>query len=358
MKLADLGLTDEIEKYIEENNLDNYTIGRVIREDRERYVVSKGEKEYEAEITGNMRFTASTRADFPAVGDWVAMMTYDPDVAVIHCILPRKSVLERQSTGKHGEKQLIAANVDTAFIIQSLDSNFSINRLERYVVICRNAHIEPVMIISKTDLAGDQEKQAAVSKLKSRERKIKYLMVSNLTGEGLDEISGLIEKSKTYCFLGSSGVGKSTLVNNLLGREQLKTGEISTSTGKGRHTTSRRELMVLGNGGIIIDTPGMRELGITDSEEGIESTFEDISVLAENCRFPDCRHVDEKGCAVIEAVEKGLINRESLENYHKLQLERQHFESTLAERRKKDKAFGKMMKTYKKDMGRFNSKQD
>jgi ribosome biogenesis GTPase / thiamine phosphate phosphatase len=358
MNLFDLGLTNEIACCFENNNTGQYTLGRVTREDRERYIVSTGDKDYEAEITGNMRFTASSRSDYPAVGDWIMMTVYDPDMAVIHSILPRKSVLERQSVSSPGNKQMIAANVDTAFIVQSADSNFNINRLERYLVICQNSSIEPVMVISKTDLAGDQEILTAVNNLKSRDRKLKYLLVSNITGAGLDEISGLIEKGKTYCFLGSSGVGKSTLINNLFGKELLNTREISASTGKGRHTTSRRELILLENGGIIIDTPGMRELGLTDSEDGIVKTFDNITELAKNCRFPDCRHLNEKGCAVTEAVKKGLISSESLESFHKLQLEQQHFESTVAERRKKDKAFGKMVKTFKKDMRRFNSDQE
>ena len=358
MEITDLGLTEEAKSYIENNDSFQNTIGRVTREDRERYIVSTGEKEYEAEITGNMRFTASSRADFPAVGDWVKISVYDTDMAVIHAVLPRKSVLERQSVSNYGDKQLIAANVDTAFIVQSADSNFNINRLERYLVICQNSGIEPVMVISKTDLAADREILDAADTLRSRDRKLKYLLVSNITGDGLDEISGLIEKGKTYCFLGSSGVGKSTLINNILGRELLNTREISTSTGKGRHTTSRRELIVLENGGIIIDTPGMRELGITDVKDGIEKIFEDITELGKNCRFSDCRHVNEKGCAVIDAMEKGHISRESVENFRKLQLEQQHFASTVAEKRKKDKAFGKMVKSFKKDIKRLNSDQE
>ena len=352
MTLADLGLTLEITDYVRNNNLSGFEIGRVTQEHRERYIVSTGENEYDSEITGNLRFTADSRADFPAVGDWVTISIYDQDQAIIHKILPRKSILERQTVGKFGEKQIISTNIDVAFIIQSINNNFNINRLERYLTICYSADIEPVLVISKIDLGTEDEINLAVKMLEKRDKKVKHILLSNMTQKGLDQVLEIIQKGKTYCVVGSSGVGKSTLINNLLKKNVLKTGQISQSTNKGRHISDHRELFVLENGGIIIDTPGMKELGMTDSTDGINTTFQDIYELSMKCKFTDCKHIDESGCAVIEALNNGEIDRDSLDNFIKIQNEQQRFRTTLVEKHKKDKAFGKMMKNYKKDMKR------
>ena len=354
MTLTDLGLTDEITTYIKYNNLSNFALGRVTQEHRERYIVSTGENEFDAEIAGNLRFSANWRADFPSVGDWVTMTIYDSDLAIIHKILPRKSVLERQAVGKFGEKQIISTNIDVAFIIQSIDNNFNINRLERYLTICYSANIEPVLVISKIDLSTENDIQNASKKLETRDKKVKYILLSNLTQQGLDQILEVLQKGKTYCVVGSSGVGKSTLINNLLKKNILKTGQISQSTNKGRHITDHRELFVLENGGIIIDTPGMRELGMTDNIEGIKTTFQEILDISLKCKFPDCKHIDETGCAVIEALNIGTIDKDSLDNFIKIQSEQQRFQSTIVEKHKKDKAFGKMVKNYKKDIKKNN----
>jgi ribosome biogenesis GTPase / thiamine phosphate phosphatase len=346
MNFLDLGQTPF---ELNEEVLSGFTIGRVTQEHRERYIVSTGIVEYAAEITGNLRFTAASRVDFPAVGDWVSMTVYDAGNALIHKIFPRKSVLERQTVGKIGEKQIIATNVDVAFIIQSIDNNFNVNRLERYLAICYASNIEPVLVISKIDLSDEMEIRQTLLELESRDRKIKHMLLSNLTKEGLHQIHDFIEKGKTYCVVGSSGVGKSTLINNLLNKAVLRTSEISESTNKGKHTTEHRELFVLENGGIIIDTPGMRELGMTDNLDGIKSTFQDISDLSLNCKFPDCRHLDEAGCAVIEGLENGTIDQESLDNYRKIVREQERFQASLAEKRKKDRQFGKMAKEIMKE---------
>ena len=355
MTLADLGYTDEIAVYLQKNELSGFSFGRVTQEHRERYVVSTGDREYDAEITGNMRFTASTRSDFPAVGDWVTMTIYDTDQAIIHKILPRKSMLARQAVGKPGEIQIISTNIDFAFIVQAISNNFNINRLERYLTICNSANIEPVLVISKTDLATGNEIRDAVQALEARDKNVKFILLSNISHEGLDQIISFMEKGKTYCVVGSSGVGKSTLINNLLKKNILRTGEISKSTNKGRHITDHRELFVLENGGIIIDTPGMKELGVTDDLKGIESTFQDIHTIAQKCRFTDCQHINESGCAVLEALKNGTINSESYENYRKILKEQERFQTTVAEKHKRDKAFGKMLKNYHKDMKRNNN---
>jgi ribosome biogenesis GTPase len=350
MTLIDLGYTIELENYIRDNKLSDFSVGRVTQEHRERYIVSTGDKEYDAEITGNLRYSADSRADFPAVGDWVTMIIYDPHLAIIHKILPRTSVLERQTVGKFGEKQIISTNIDVAFIMQSIDINFNINRLERYLTICYSAEIDPVLIISKIDLASENDLKNAINKLETRDKKVKYILLSNLTRQGLDQILNYIEKGKTYCIAGSSGVGKTTLINNLLEKNILKTGQISQSTNKGKHITDHRELFVLENGGIIIDTPGMRELGITENIEGIKTTFQEIYDLSLKCRFPDCKHINETGCALIESLKNGQIDKDSLDNFIEIQLEQQRFQTSIAERHKKDKEFGKMIKNYKKDI--------
>jgi ribosome biogenesis GTPase len=350
MNLSDLGLTDELIAYLNDNSLSDFTIGRVTQEHRERYIVSTGDDEYDAEITGNLRFSASSRADFPAVGDWVAMAIYDSNMAIIHNILPRISILERQFVGKFGEKQIISSNINVAFIIQAIDNNFNINRLERYLAICYSAKIEPVLVISKIDLSAKNTVDEAINQIRKRDNRIKYFLVSNVTRQGLDQVLDFIQKGKTYCVVGSSGVGKSTLINNLLKRDILKTGQISQSTNKGKHVTDHRELFILENGGIVIDTPGMRELGMTDNIDGIKNTFQEIFNLSLKCKFPDCEHINETGCAVIEALSSGIINIDSLNNFRKLQNEEQRFQTTVVEKHKKEREFGKIVRNYKKDM--------
>jgi ribosome biogenesis GTPase len=344
MPLKDPGYTDKPEQYRISQNTDDFETGRIIAEHKERYIVRTNKGEFEAEITGNMRFTAENRSGYPAVGDWVAVKVYDPGIAIIYEILPRKSVLERQAIGKMGEKQLIAANIDCAFIVQSAGRDFNINRIERYLTICHSAGIEPIIILSKTDLVSETELNDLLAEINARIKNMEVIPVSNQTRNGYDEFESRLVKGKTYCFLGSSGVGKSTLINNLSGREIMKTAPLSTSTKKGKHTTAHRELIVLENGSILIDNPGMREVGITDANGGLETTFDAIIRFADSCRFSDCTHTGEKGCAVIEAVEKGLISRASYENYLKMEKEKARFQISIAEKRKKDKAFGKMCK--------------
>ena len=352
MKLTDFGYNDKLEKFRNEHNLKDFEIGRVISEHKERYVVKTEKGEFESEITGNLRFSAKGREDFPAVGDWVALTIYDSDFSIIHKILPRLSIISRQAVGQFGEIQIIATNIDYALLVQAADRDFNINRLERYLTICNSSNVSPIIIISKIDLISEDRTSEILVKIKARIKDVPIIAISNESQDGYDKVKTIIEKGKTYCMLGSSGVGKSTLINNLSGKSIMRTDSISHSTNKGRHVTSHRELIMLENGGILVDNPGMREVGITDTTNGLEITFDLIIRLSQNCKFKDCTHTNEKGCSVLEAVEKGEIDKASYENYLKIEREKAHFESTIAEKRKKDKEFGKMVKNFKKDMSK------
>lgn len=350
MELKDLGYTSCLEAFRISNDLTSFEVGRVIAEHKERYVVKCENGEFEAEITGNMLFTAKRREDFPAVGDWVALTTYDTDMAVIHKIFPRSSIIARESVGRAGENQIIATNIDYAFLIQAIDRDFNINRLERYLTICNSSKVIPIIVLSKIDLIDENQLKSLVSTLEARINHIPIIAISSVTQVGYDALKRSIEKGKTYCMLGSSGVGKSTLLNVLSGKSIMRTDTISFSTNKGRHVTSHRELVLLDNGGILVDNPGMREVGVAGASEGIEVTFDTIFALSQSCKFKDCTHISEVDCSVLKALESGKLDRSSYENYLKLEREKAHYDSSAAERRMKDKQFGKFLKNYKKDI--------
>ncbi len=342
-----LGFTHKIQEIIP-SDISPEELGRITAEHKERYILQSIEGIFQAEITGNLRFSAQSKVDFPAVGDWVRYTKMDDQNAIILEVFSRFSTLERQAVGKNADIQIIAANIDVAFIVQSVGHDFNLNRLERYLSICYAAKIEPVIILTKIDLIDEDETKTLVDEISGRIKKVPVIALSNLNQKGLEELKQTMQANNTYCFIGSSGVGKSTIINHLKNEEVLKTNSISTSTNKGKHTTSHRELFVLNNGSIVIDTPGMRELGLTDVSGGIEITFEEIAELTGRCRYNDCTHTSEKGCAVLEAVENGELSPEAYENYQKLIREQQHFSSTIKEKRQRDKDFGKMVKAYKK----------
>ncbi len=352
MNLEDLGyhsIKDIIDGH---QDLIGFELGRVMAEHKERYLVGTTKGEIEAEITGNMRFTATSRENFPAVGDWVTLIAHDPDFAIITKVLPRFAIVKRQAVGQYGEVQIIGTNINYAFIMQSVDRDFNINRLERYLTICYSSKVNPIIVLTKTDLISSEELTQLYDKIKKRLENVLVIAISNKTKNGYKKLLDSIEKGKTYCMLGSSGVGKSTLLNNLSGESVMRTDTISQSTNKGRHISTHRELTVLKNGGILIDNPGMREVGIVGGTAGLETTYEKIAVLSQKCKFKDCSHTNETGCSVIEAVEDGMIEKSYYLNYLKLRKEKAHFESSVQEKRKKDKEFGKMIKNFKKDIKR------
>jgi len=352
MKLEDLGYNEKLERFRVENNLSNYEIGRVTAQHKERYIVRTINDEFDAEITGNLRFSAKDSEDFPAVGDWVTLVTYDKNFVIINNVLPRKSIIKRQAAGEYSGIQVIAANIDYAFIIQAVDRDFNINRLERYLTICYAAGVIPIIIMSKIDLIGDRKISELSNSIMKRIKNVRVILLSNNTKTGYDTLTATIERGKTYCMLGSSGVGKSTLLNNLSGKKAMRTDKVSQSTKKGKHVTSHRELFILDNGGILIDNPGMREVGIADTSWGLDTTFDIIARYANKCKYKDCSHIHEAGCAVKEAVEKGEVDRASYANYLKMSKENAHFKSTVAEKKKKEKELGKIIKNYKKTMKR------
>lgn len=346
MDINDLGYNKSIEKYRKDNNLESFGIGRVISEHKDRYTVKTIEKEFDSEIIGNLRFTAENRQDLPAVGDWVAISEYDENKALIHAVFPRKSILERKAVGKQGQSQIIAANIDYGLIVQSVNRDFNINRIERYLTICNSSKIEPIIVLSKIDLINSLEKEELLSQINKRIDSTPIFTISNVSNEGINKLKSQLIKGKTYCLLGSSGVGKSSIINSLSGEEMMETGEISKSIDRGKHITTHRELIVLENG-ILIDNPGIREVGITSENQGLEMTFDEISQLSMECKYNDCSHTVEKGCAVLEAIENEELDSESYDNYIKMRKEKSFFESSAQERKKKDKDLGKLIKKVK-----------
>lgn len=332
--------------------LDVFSVARVIAEHKEAYDVINKDGRYSAKITGKQMFDASSREDYPAVGDWVAVTELEAERAVIRGILPRRTIIKRKYSGKN-ETQVIAANIDVAFVIESVDRDYNLNRFERYFAIARDGGVQPAIILNKTDLISKEELDARLTQLKDRFGDIDVVATSTLANSGLDKLKACMSAGKTYCFLGSSGVGKSSLINKLLGGSVIKTKSISLSTGKGRHTTTNRQMYFLENGAIVIDNPGMREVGMTDAGAGIDDLFGEMTALAKRCKYADCTHVHESGCEILSALRSGKLDEGRYSNYIALRKEADHYEMTELERREKDRQFGKFLKSAKKDIEKY-----
>ncbi len=347
--LNNLGFDEWFESQGQEYIKDDFSFARIIEVNKNNYKISDGQHEIFAELSGKFLFTIEKSTDYPTVGDWVVVQCFDDySMAIIHHILPRKSLLKRKDPGKAVEFQLIAANIDYAFIMQSADANFNLNRLERYFVMINESKIQPIIVLSKTDLISEKELSEIKESIDRFNNKYLFLPISNLNGDGLDTLKKELVPNKTYCLLGSSGVGKTTLFNRLLGEQRFDVNEVREKDSKGRHTTVRRQLVRLESGSIFIDTPGMRELGNFSVEAGLEETFDEIVSFGRQCRFSDCTHIHEKGCAVIEAVEKGLIDKDRYDNYLQIQKEASYYEMSYLDKQKKDKSLSKLIKNYKK----------
>ena len=274
---------------------------------------------------------------------------YDNDTAaVIHRVFPRKTYLRRKTAGENIDYQMIAANIDIAYIVQSCHFDFNPHRLDRYLVMAADGHVEPIVILTKTDLISPDELDQKIEIIRSV-TKAKVIALSNITGIGFDEFRQTLSMGKTYCLLGSSGVGKTTLINGLMGREAFNTKTVS-GTGEGTHTTSRRHLIVLSQGAMLIDTPGMRELGIVGAGEGVNIGFEEFVALSAKCRYANCSHEHEPGCAVRAAAKNGELSEDRYSSYLKLKKESEYYEMSYLDKRKKDKAFGRFIKSVKKQI--------
>ena len=330
MSLKKLGFNHYITKINNQDyNKSNDQIARVVRVNKERYIINDGSNNYEAELTGNFRNNVLESNSFPTVGDWVEFMAYDIENAVIVKLLPRFAFIKRRSVQKESETQLIASNIDYALVMTSTDRDFNLNRLERYIHIVSDPNIEPVIILNKIDLVSDIEIQHYKKLLKDRFSEIKIFCISSINDVGLKDFIQFLQKENTYCLLGSSGVGKSTLINNLRKDKLLKTSQISSSTHKGKHTTTFRSLFQLKGGAILIDLPGMREIGVTNNLMN-PGDKKSIVKLAEDCQFANCLHINEPNCAVIKAIENGELDVNEYENFIKMIKESEHFQKTLA----------------------------
>ncbi|MGH3062012.1 MAG: ribosome small subunit-dependent GTPase A [Gaiellaceae bacterium] len=319
---------------------------RVGAQHRGGYVVYSGSGERPAEAAGQLRHAALGPADLPAVGDWVAVRDApEADAATIHALLPRRTVFSRKAAGEAVE-QVVAANVDVVFLVGAFGADLNVRRLERYLAAGWDSGADPVVVLNKSDLADDLA--AATAEVEAVAFGVPVHVVSAADGTGLEGLARHLEGNRTAALLGSSGVGKSSLVNQLLGSERQDVAELR-SDGRGRHTTTYRELIPLPGGGLVLDTPGMRELGLWDAGDGVDQTFADVAELAAACRFRDCAHEGEPACAVLAAVADGRLAAERLESYRKLLRELRHLElkgdpRALAEARRRRRRFARSLR--------------
>jgi ribosome biogenesis GTPase len=345
-QLNELGWSDWFEQKAESKPMD--TIARVAAVDRDQLLLVDPTGPFRAKLAGSYLHRHRLSHELPCVGDWVCMEKQsDNNFGVVHAILERRTSLRRKSAGNVIEYQMIAANVDYVVIVQSCHFDFNLKRLERYLVMVMEGGAEPYILLTKKDLVDSAALATQVAQIRSAGIIAPVVTLSNVTREGVDDLKRLLLPEKTYCFVGSSGVGKSTLINQLIGREMLETKAVS-GTGEGRHTTVRRELIRLDGGALVIDNPGMREFGIFDAEGGMGNSYSDITALSSSCRYRDCSHSGEPGCAVREAVHSGEISRAHFDNYLKLKEESEFYQMSHAEKRKKDRDFGKYIKSAKK----------
>jgi ribosome biogenesis GTPase len=354
MNLEELGFTAEFEEHFRALNLDGCRPGRVAREDRKHYLVYTEVGELLADVTGKLRHGAASKGELPAVGDWVAVAArVSEGRGTIHAVLPRTGCFVRKEAGVVTEEQVLAANVDTAFLVTGLDGNFNVRRIERYLTLAWESGASPVVVLNKADICADVAQR--VSEVETATGGVPVLALSALTAEGLQALQPHLEPAKTVVFLGSSGVGKSTIINHLLGEERLRVQEVREDDSRGRHTTTNRELHLLPGGALVIDTPGMRELQLWGTEEGLERAFADIEELAQQCRFRDCGHAHEPGCAVRAAVADGRLDAKRLKSYEKLRRELEHLALRQDDqlRRRVNRERGKMINQYLKELKQF-----
>ncbi|MEA5143627.1 MAG: ribosome small subunit-dependent GTPase A [Oscillibacter sp.] len=321
-----------------------WALCRVVLQEKGQYRIAGSLGEQQAVVSGKFQYEAQTPSDYPAVGDYVMADWNQAGSSVIHRVLHRKSVFLRKAAGTGKSEQVVAANIDTVFLCMSLNNDFNLRRLERYLTIAWDSGATPVVVLTKADLCRDVDgKRTAVETISMG---ADLIVISAMEQDGYRQILPYLTNGKTVAFVGSSGVGKSTLINRLLGEERLETGGLRDDD-KGHHTTTHRELLILPNGAMVIDTPGMREIGMWDSAEGLEKAFSDVEQLAASCRFKNCTHTNEPGCAVNAALADGTLSQERWQSYQKLRTENAYAEDAQSYLAAKEKKFKEISKTNK-----------
>jgi ribosome biogenesis GTPase len=349
LDLASFGWSDDVATAFAAHAAAGLEPARIVAEDRGSYLVQTGAGERRASVTGRYRFEAGDDpAAYPAVGDWVAVEARE-DGASVHALLPRRTSVVRHASGLRSVAQVVAANVDVVFVVTSLNHDLNLRRLERYLAFAWESGAEPVVVLSKADLSDDAgEALVAVEAIAVG---VAVITVSAIDGRGIDELRARIRPGSTVAFVGQSGVGKSTLVNTLAGDELAEVRAIREDDGRGRHTTTRRQLHRMPDGGLILDTPGMRELGLWDADGGLDRSFADIDALASACRFSNCAHAGEPGCAVASAIADGDLDASRFEGWKKLEREARHLERRVdalarSEERRRWKTIGKAVNAH------------
>ena len=357
MKIEDYGWNDYFDKAYMPWKESGLKPGRVVSSSGQFYGVACGEGRRDVPVSGHFKYTAAVAGDYPAVGDWV-LLRHEGDSSLIERVLPRRTAFTRRASGGSSQEQVIAANIDYMFIAASIEGGrqFTERGLERYIVMVRDSGAEPVIILNKCDLASESEREEFTARAVSVSGDIPVLMVSALTGEGIESLKRLLIPGITAALTGPSGVGKSALINALSGAGIQATGETRKDDLRGRHTTTRRDLFLLGSGAMVIDTPGLRELCPAGDMESLDLAFEEIAEASSQCRFTDCRHMDEPGCAVLQQVSDGYIDQDRYENYIRLRGEMESLEMLRSERgrsekRLKEKEISKLIKRYYRERG-------